>query len=610
MDRLGDRPRARLMRPFALAVIVACLAYPDASLAKPPEPAAERVRLFEWFSTLGFPDVKHARFVRYPISISAPDGEPIDVDFAHGFLLDESKDAWTVLSFDLKQQPVQKRPQYLQKQPTDWACRAEDLAAFAKSMLAAQSKRNRLEDFEFAGGGHSKTSRLFFLGWACWRQGLDEPAAKLFELATDLRDQELGLPPGIVALRRRIAVDLAHDEFVEAQSDLSRKEPREKILARLESIPAKFPGLESAFWAQEMARVLQSMVHEDREHAENEKHKKPFAGRSRKEQVAELIFELRDQHGRQSHMTRGRGPVDIFFDQGPAPESPADRLFKLGYEAVPQLIEALSDERFSRALGSRPSRRRRREPRLNFRYHVLTVGDCALQILEHLACREFYKQTGRFMSESPLWIAAVKQEAEQWNDELERDLKQKGERQVLVERMQGGDSANTRLAEPLLAKYPDAALPALAAAARKATNKQVMLEFVQLMERAGGKELIGTLLDELKNSPSLDERITVATLLLKHQRLDGAVPLVEEWKRSAEHRLPSDTMIELAYYLAKCGRADAVAALAEGLDQRSPDIRLAAVRAFAPTMSCKRAKAARISASFSSTERVARRHCP
>ena len=37
------------------------------------------------------------------------------------------------------------------------------------------------------------------------------------------------------------------------------------------------------------------------------------------------------------------------------------------------------------------------------------------------------------MSESPMLIAAVKKAALQWNDELQRDLKQKGERQVLVD---------------------------------------------------------------------------------------------------------------------------------------------------------------------------------
>src|SRR5580704_1259181 len=73
MDRLGDPRRVRMVHACAPALIVACLACPAVSLAKPPEAAAERVRLFEWFSALGVPDVKHPRFVRYPHSL---DGRP------------------------------------------------------------------------------------------------------------------------------------------------------------------------------------------------------------------------------------------------------------------------------------------------------------------------------------------------------------------------------------------------------------------------------------------------------------------------------------------------------------------------------------------------------
>jgi hypothetical protein len=575
MDRLLNRQRPRLAHPFALAVMTVCLSAAvvmgaEAPLAKSAEPAAERVKLFEWFSTLGFPDVKHARFVRYPLSFDQPEGAPARVRFAHGFLLGESKDAWTVLTCDLKQQQVPKKPWFQPNRPADWACQREDLGAFANAMLALHARSKSDDDSDFGYWRHSKTTGLFFLGWACSRQGIDGPAAKLFEIVTDLRDRNLGLPPGSATLQRRIAADLAHEEFIAAQGGLCRDEPREQILTRLELIPKRFPGLETVDWAREMARILRPMVREDGEHAKQEQRNKPFAERSRKEQIAELIFELRDQHG-ESFSLRDR--EDIFAGNSFG-KSPAHRLFKIGYEAVPQLIEALSDERFSRTVDFHGGWK---EPRLSVRYHVLTVGDCALQILERLSDREFFKQSDSFMSESPKRIAAVKKAALQWYKELEPELKRKGERQVLIDGMQSADWASTQLAEPLLAKYPEVAMPALAAAARKATDKHVMLQFVQLMDRTAGKELIPTLLDELKTSPSLDERITVAMLLLKHQRLDGVAPLIQEWKQSSTRSVPNDTLVELAFYLGKCGKADAVAALALGLDQRPAKVRLAAV---------------------------------
>jgi hypothetical protein len=242
-------------------------------------------------------------------------------------------------------------------------------------------------------------------------------------------------------LQRRLATDLAHEEFVEAQFGLTRDEnPRERILARVESIPKKFPGVESAFRAQEMARVLRLMVQEDRQHAQEEKLKKPFAERPRKEQIAELIFELRDQRWDPDDYDSPRQPVDIFDGSEHAGGSPAHRLFKLGCDAVPQLIEALSDERFSRVLDSR---RRRNEPRSSVRYHVLTVGDCALQILERLACRKFCKRTDRFMSESPTLIAAVKKAASHWNDELQRERQRTQRPRALEWRRKGADAGDS-----------------------------------------------------------------------------------------------------------------------------------------------------------------------
>jgi len=570
-----DRRRTRLVHWFALAVVAACLASANVSLANPPKPAAEQVRLFEWFSTLGFPDVKNAKFVRYPVGASQS-----EVWFANGFLLGQNKDAWTVLTFGLKQELVPKKPEYPKKRPVDWACQEQNLATFVKAVLAAQAKADPAHDSAYEYRGHSKTTWLFFLAWACWRQGLDEPAARLFAIAADLRDRQLGLAPGIATLQRRIAADLAQEEIVQAQRDLGGDETsRQKVLSRLESIPKKFPGLEVVSLAQEMARVLRQMVQEDSEHANKKKNRKPFAERTRQEQVAELIFELRDQHAEFDRHFSHRRRIDIFDDGRPAGESPAARLFKLGYDAVPQLVDALSDERFSRTIDFAATRHERLP--YDSRYSMLTVGDCALQILERLACRKLYKRFDRLMSEPPSAVAAVKKAASEWNDELQSDLKKKGERQVLVDALQKADWESIHLVEPLRAKYPDAVLPALAAASRKAEDKDVLFQLVDLMDETAADRLIPFLFNELKTSSSLDERVGVARLLARHGRSDGLALLTAEWKKSATRAIPSGSLVELAFYLGMSGTLDAVNALAEGLDKRPMKLRLAVVRSFA-----------------------------
>ena len=576
MDRELERQSRRFALNLAFTVMAACLVSANASVANPPKFAAERIKLFEWFSTLGFPDVKQAKFVRYPASASQSRGELPAVSYGHGFLLDENKSEWTILSFGLKRTSKDKKPYFSATPPGKWTCQEQDLAAFAKTTLASQANAESAISSESSGEDRLKTTKVFFLAWACWRQGLDEQATKLFELAANLNDGPSGIATGLATLQRRIAVDLSHEEFIEAQIDLVHDEvPRERVLARLEALSKKFPGLETSFLAGEMARVLRKMVPDDREHAKLEKLRKPFAERSRKEQIAELIFELRDQHGGSAGSWDER--EDIFLDYRRRDESPAERLFKIGYEAVPQLIDALSDERFSRTIGFHW---KFGEPRLNLRYHVLTVGDCALQILERLVGREFFKRSDSYMSEWPIVLAEVKSEVLQWNVRLQRDLKEKGERQVLMDAVQKADWESTYLIEPLKAKYPDAVLPALAAASRKATDKIVLRQLVELMDRTGGKELVPILLKELNASPSLDQRVAVATLLGKHNRSDGTVPLIEEWKKSATGSLPSNALVELAFYLGKCGNRDAVAALAHGLDTRPASIRLAVVRSF------------------------------
>ena len=78
------------------------------------------------------------------------------------------------------------------------------------------------------------------------------------------------------------------------------------------------------------------------------------AQHSRHEQIAELIFQLRNQ--------RDHGPgsphddeIDFFSTWPVEDDNPAGRLAIFGDDAVPQLIQALMDARFSRAIDFRLS---------------------------------------------------------------------------------------------------------------------------------------------------------------------------------------------------------------------------------------------------------------
>jgi hypothetical protein len=93
----------------------------------------------------------------------------------------------------------------------------------------------------------------------------------------------------------------------------------------------------------------------------------------RAEQIRELIFQLRDQHGEQMSWP---GSCDVFKTLDEREDTPAHELVKMGYAAVPQLIGALDDRRISRSVTCH---------RMHFYSHeVLRVRDCAEQILSRI----------------------------------------------------------------------------------------------------------------------------------------------------------------------------------------------------------------------------------
>ena len=142
-----------------------------------------------------------------------------------------------------------------------------------------------------------------------------------------------------------------------------------------------YPGSEYAAKARRTADALRTMVAEDRAHAAVPPDQLPI-----KERVDELIFRLRDQQGEQ---WSDPGSCEIFAwpvvaaHKNSPDTSPAGQLSALGTAAVPQLIAALDDPHFARAVGRWRS--------YTFSHYVLTVGDCAEQTLEHIAGQRFYQ---------------------------------------------------------------------------------------------------------------------------------------------------------------------------------------------------------------------------
>jgi hypothetical protein len=157
------------------------------------------------------------------------------------------------------------------------------------------------------------------------------------------------------------------------------------------------------------------------------------------ERVAELIFRLREQNGQQWSQP---GSCDIFihdrFGDRKGQKSPAQQLVEIGYDAVPQLIAVIEDDRFTRSVGFHRN--------FHFSHFVLRVGDCALAILERIAARSFWepRSTSAAMLKDGQ-APAAKAKVQAWWQEFQK----KGETRMLIQGTEAGDDASPAQAERL-----------------------------------------------------------------------------------------------------------------------------------------------------------------
>jgi hypothetical protein len=202
----------------------------------------------------------------------------------------------------------------------------------------------------------------------------------------------------------------------------------------------------TAFWTDDkevetVTKMLLKMVKEDEAYAAQ-----PLA-----DPIAELVFRLRDQTCVQAVDENGsEGNCDLFDDEG----SPAVRLVTQGFAAIPQLMAAIEDNRFSRAVVIPAGGAL--DP------YVLRVGDCALLVIERIAARKF--RDGVYLSVHRKGDPAkTRQVVAAWW----QDLQAKGERQMLIDGVLKGDLNSAWQAKALLKKYPTNALSVITQGTKK-----------------------------------------------------------------------------------------------------------------------------------------------
>jgi hypothetical protein len=454
-----------------------------------------------------------------------------------------------------------------------YECRdlAKEAAAALKAQRFADAPRDRTSSTRPILDPQSRTEK-FILAWACWRNGLNHLADQwYFEAASTPANGDSASQP----LRNLVMEELAEQEMCFAMVAFADPSvSRSEILHRLDHIIKHYGTTLYHRPAQESAILLRKMIKEDAEHAAWLA-SYPNAQNDSTGRVTELIFQLREQNGEQLYCP---GKCDIFVTLLGKKDTPAHQLVKLGYAAVPQLIEHLDDDRFTRSVDcQRP---------YFFSHSVLRIQDCVLAILERITGRRFWKSPYiSYMSQDTLACVETKKKAQAWYAEYQT----KGEKAMLIQDVESGTVDSPAQARLLVESDPTSALSAIVRGMKAATLDRIRAELVKVTADIKNDSPLPFLLDELEDGACIQGRLAAARCLQARGKPEGVQAMIalwqQQWSETDIESLPTSEDLEtdlqfIAEFLAGSGKVEAIDALRHNLRLRSLRLRLAIASSF------------------------------
>jgi hypothetical protein len=360
---------------WLFAMVLLDAPQPQAGSPKPgaATPKAEPLttgerKCFEWFDTLGFPDLKTAPFVMVATGTTVSlDSRAQENCYLHAFLLKDDGTRFTVFTPALDTLTFTKTGPRVPK-TAQIGYQVVDLKGQVEQFLK-HFWDTKLEPWDFPGTGCEPdygTRRglcHFVIARACAARGLDSLAHQLAQTAKYCMDRQDG----------RGLLELVQDRTAHALTWSATEKfatpsiPRKDILARFEWLERHFPRGADSQSIKETARLLRQMMAEDNSH--DRRPRKADKDLTKEERIAELIFQLRNQQDLEED-------ISDFIRMNRSPRSPVSQLAKLSHAAVPQMIDALGDRRFTRSVIENQESGYPKVPR---------VRDCALAILGEIA---------------------------------------------------------------------------------------------------------------------------------------------------------------------------------------------------------------------------------
>ena len=505
--------------------------------------------LIAWLDELGYQDLSKAAVVNVATGQWYKSGdEPEKNTYIIGFLTAEEGENFTVVDLTGEQTTYAKKVNVAPFEAVFFE--RQDLKEVVKARLESEKKNKPDDHWARFGEMTSEPFETVFLARACASQGLNKEAHELFELANRQwkeRDREKA-----ISLIEFLKKDQAHTRMWRAVLAFGTpKISRPKLLAQFEDITKHFPESKHVERAQKTVDLLKKMIEEDKAHAA--KQILPLDELEGEALIAELIYQLRNQNGQQWSQP---GACNIFLDER-GEESPAAKLVTLGFPAVPQLIEVLEDQGFTRSVGYHRN--------FYFSHHVLRVGDCAERILCRIAGRNFYQRTytnGAMAKDGQ--ATSIKKQIEAWW----KEVKTKGEEQVLVEAVMTGDDNSSNQAQVLVKKYPDSAVEAIRKGLAKSTREWTSKRLIAVLAQHGSDKAEELIRQQLLNGKKLPIRITAAQALMRTGRSQLAIErMLHEWKNYSPDATRDysfdDPEGQIAVFLLHAGSSQAVKSVTE-----------------------------------------------
>lgn len=549
---------------FVVGVIVAFAVLVPSATADEPSPLTdEDRRAIHWFDGIGLPSSAGKPYVRIrwvAAHVTSDTPEPADVWELDGFVVSERDGLLTVLDADLWPRRVHRTPSQGwtgNVSPVDLG----DVAQAAISRLRAiREDPGAVESIDdlFRGLRLRFGDEGVAVAFAshCAHNGLEREAHELLEAARALprRAGERKDAP----IEEIAAAQIGESVIWRILFDFSAPSiPRSRLLERLRSWRKSFPASPHVARADEALRVLEPMVAEDADHPAVSD--AALASLSPAERARELVYRLRDQPGDVFMTRQGRVTIDTR-----GPDTPAGQLLAMGRAAVPALVEAVPDARFTRAVLFIQDTTFSRQV-------VARVGDVARVVLERITGKESWDVPRD--APSMFQHGAAAQVQKRW-----REMLAPAEEFVAALRALASESDPRRRRE-LVSALPDRGSGPLPGAPDAVWGTKGFAAAIPGIDDDDARDLLRLL---LSHAPHPRTQALAAWALLDLDEPHVVADAARLWRDLQDTaREDPEQGGALISFLAACGDPTGIAALAEGLDGRPAAVRELVVLAFA-----------------------------